>query len=208
MLIVLQIYARKAHVRCAHAVSACRRLILRLGSVRSRLSGLCVSPAEASTFFCDHPVEISLDNIVQQNLNPSCILDDSGKSKECVTMLEVPPGSNGTIEIRVAVNDSAFTADVVAYSEIDFNSSTPVVEEETETDDSSAVSSTIIVVGGLGLIIMVLVLVIILRAMKSDQIDTSQQFSLEQEIEVDVVEQELGADLSPTGLLSRINQDK
>ena len=48
----------------------------------------------------DHPVEISLDNIVQQNLNPSCIIDDSGNSKECVTMLEVPPGSNGTIEIR------------------------------------------------------------------------------------------------------------
>jgi hypothetical protein len=156
----------------------------------------------------DHPLEISLDGIVQQNLNPSCILDDSGNSKECVTMLEVPLGSNGTIEIRVAVNDPAFTADVVAYTEIDFNSSTPIVEEETETDDSSAVSNTIIVVGGLGLIIMVLVLVIILRAMKSDPIDTSQQLSFEQADNVDVVEQELGVDLSPTGLLSRINQDK
>ena len=156
----------------------------------------------------DHPLEISLDGIVQQNLNPSCILDDSGNSKECVTMLEVPLGSNGTIEIRVAVNDPAFTADVVAYTEIDFNSSTPIVEEETETDESSAVSSTIIVVGGLGLIIMVLVLVIILRAMKSDPIDTSQQLSFEQADNVDVVEQELGVDLSPTGLLSRINQDK
>ena len=156
----------------------------------------------------DHPLEISLDGIVQQNLNPSCILDDSGNSKECVTMLEVPLGSNGTIEIRVAVNDPAFTADVVAYTEIDFNSSTPIVEEETENDDSSAVSSTIIVVGGLGLIIMVLVLVIILRAMKSEPVDTSQDFSFEQEDNVDVVEQELGVDLSPTGLLSRINQDK
>jgi hypothetical protein len=63
-------------------------------------------------------------------------------------------------------------------------------------------------VGGLGLIIMVLVLVIILRAMKSDPIDTSQQLSFEQVDNVDVVEQELGVDLSPTGLLSRINQDK
>ena len=123
-------------------------------------------------------------------------------------MLEVPPGSNGTIEIRVAVNDSAFTANVVAYTEINFNSSTPVVEEETETDDSSTVSSTIIVGGGLGLIIMILLLVILLRAMKSDPIDTSQQSSFDQEADVDVVEQELGVDLSATGLLSRINQDK
>ena len=156
----------------------------------------------------DHPLEISLDGIVQQNLNPSCIFGDSGNSKECVTMLEVPPGSNGTIEIRVAVADSAFTTDVVAYAEIDFNSSTPIVEEETETDDSSAVSSTIIVIGGLGLIIMVLVLVIILRAMKSEPVDTSQDFSYKQEDNTDVVEQELGVDLSATGLLSRINQNK
>ena len=156
----------------------------------------------------DHPLEISLDDIVQQNLNPSCILDDSGNSKECVTMLEVPPGSNGTIQIRVAVNDSAFTADIVAYTEIDFNSSSPIVEEETETDDSSAVSGTIIVVGGLGLIIMVLVLVIILRAMKTDPVDTSQPYSFEQETDLDVVGEEIGVDLSPTGLLSRINQDK
>ena len=158
--------------------------------------------------FVDHPLEISLDDIVQQNLNPSCILDDSGNSKECVTMLEVPQGTNGTIEIRVAVNDSAFTADVVAYSEINFNSSTPIVEQDTDTDDASAVSGTIIVAGGLGLIIMVLVLVIILRAMKTDPIDTTQPYSLEQETNLDVVDEELGVDLSPTGLLSRINQDK
>jgi hypothetical protein len=44
--------------------------------------------------------------------------------------------------------------------------------------------------------------------MKSDPIDTSQQLSFEQADNVDVVEQELGVDLSPTGLLSRINQDK
>jgi hypothetical protein len=156
--------------------------------------------------FVDHPLEISLDGIVQQNLEPFCTY--SGNSKNCATELEVPPGSNGTIEIRVAVNDPSFTADVVAYTEIDFNSSTPIVEEETETDDSSAVSGTIIVAGGLGLIIMVLVLVIILRAMKTDPIDTTQPYSLEQETNLDVVDEELGVDLSPTGLLSRINQDK
>ena len=55
---------------------------------------------------------------------------------------------------------------------------------------------------------MILLLVILLRAMKSDPIDTSQQSSFDQEADVDVVEQELGVDLSPTGLLSRINQDK
>ncbi len=156
--------------------------------------------------FVDHPLEISLDGIVQQNLDPFCTY--SGNSKNCATELEVPLGSNGTIEIRVAVADSAFTTDVVAYAEIDFNSSTPIVEEETETDDSSAVSSTIIVIGGLGLIIMVLVLVIILRAMKSEPVDTSQDFSYKQEDNTDVVEQELGVDLSATGLLSRINQNK
>ena len=55
---------------------------------------------------------------------------------------------------------------------------------------------------------MVLVLVIILRAMKTDPIDTTQPYSLEQETNLDVVDEELGVDLSPTGLLSRINQDK
>ena len=55
---------------------------------------------------------------------------------------------------------------------------------------------------------MVLVLVIILRAMKSEPVDTSQDFSFKQEDNTDVVEQELGVDLSATGLLSRINQNK
>ena len=46
---------------------------------------------------------------------------------------------------------------------------------------------------------------IILRTMRSEPINTSQ-LTVEQEI--DVVEEELGVDFSPTGLLSRINQDK
>ncbi|GIQ96869.1 MAG: hypothetical protein CM15mP2_3560 [Methanobacteriota archaeon] len=38
----------------------------------------------------DHGIEIALDGTIQNNLQPSCIVDDSGISKECVTMLEVP----------------------------------------------------------------------------------------------------------------------
>ena len=54
---------------------------------------------------------------------------------------------------------------------------------------------------------MILLLLIILRTMRTEPIDTSETIG-EVESDVDVVEQELGVDLSPTGLLSRINQNK
>ena len=46
---------------------------------------------------------------------------------------------------------------------------------------------------------------IMLRAMRSEPVNTRE---LIVEEELDVVEEELGVDLSPTGLLSRINQNK
>ena len=54
---------------------------------------------------------------------------------------------------------------------------------------------------------MVLLLLIILRTMRSEPVGSSE-VSVENEPELDVVEQELGVDLSPSGLLSRINQNK
>ena len=120
-------------------------------------------------------------------------------------MLEVPVNRSETVEVRVSIFDSEFTSEVVEYTIIDFNSTVTVVEDKTEEDDGFAVSTTLVAAGVLGLIILVLVLMIILRTMRSEPINTSQ-LTVEQEI--DVVEEELGVDLSPTGLLSRINQDK
>ncbi|MED6337577.1 MAG: hypothetical protein VYC12_00980, partial [Candidatus Thermoplasmatota archaeon] len=153
----------------------------------------------------EHGLEISLDGVPQDNLQPSCIVDDSGNSKECVTMLEVPVNRSETVEIRVAIFDSEFTSEVVEYTIIDFNSTVPIAEDKTDEDDGFKVSNTLIVSGVLGLLIMVLVLIIILRTMRSEPINTNQ---LMIETEVDVVEEELGVSLSETGLLSRINQNK
>jgi hypothetical protein len=153
----------------------------------------------------DHGLEISLDGITQTNLQPSCIIDDSGNSKECVTMLEVPVNRSVTVQVRVSIFDSDFTSAVVEYTIIDFNSTVTVVEDKTEEDDGFAVSTTLVAAGVLGLIIMVLILIILLRAMRSEPVNTSN-FTVDEE--VDVVEEELGVDLSPSGLLSRINQNK
>tara|TARA_B100000965_G_scaffold250345_1_gene210511 strand:- start:381 stop:3128 length:2748 start_codon:yes stop_codon:yes gene_type:complete len=153
----------------------------------------------------EHGLEISLDGVPQDNLQPSCIVDDSGNSKECVTMLEVPVNRSEIVEVRVAIFDSEFTSEVVEYTVIDFNSTVPITEDKTDEDDGFKVSNTLIVSGVLGLIIMVLVLIIILRTMRSEPINTNQ---LMIETEVDVVEEELGISLSETGLLSRINKNK
>ena len=153
----------------------------------------------------DHDLQISLDGVVQNNLQPSCIDDESGNSKECVTMLEVQQNRSQIVEVRVSIFDVEFTSEVVEYTIIDFNSTITVVEDKTEADDGFAVSTTLVVAGILGLIIMILILMIILRAMRSEPVDAREQVVGE---ELDVVEEELGVDLSPTGLLSRINQNK
>ena len=153
----------------------------------------------------EHDLTISLDGIIQTNLQPSCIVDDSGNSKECVTMMEVPVNRSATVEVRVAIFDTEFTSEVVEYTIIDFNSTITVVEDTTQDDDAFTVSTTLVAAGVLGLIIMVLVLIIIVRTMRSEPINTDE---MRGEQEIDVVEEELGVDLSVTGLLSRINQNK
>ena len=120
-------------------------------------------------------------------------------------MLEVPVNRSETVEVRVSIFDSEFTSEVVEYTIIDFNSTVTVTEDQTDEDDGFKVSNTLIVSGVLGLIIMVLVLIIILRTMRSEPINTNE---LMIETEVDVVEEEIGVNLSETGLLSRINQNK
>ena len=52
---------------------------------------------------------------------------------------------------------------------------------------------------------MILLLLIVLRAMRSEPVNTDEQLPMNT---VDVVEEELGVDLSPSGLLSRINNGK
>ena len=120
-------------------------------------------------------------------------------------MLEVPVNRSVTVQVRVSIFDSEFTSAVVEYTVIDFNSTVTVIEDTTDEDDGFTASSTLVAAGVLGLIIMVLILMILLRAMRSEPVNTNQ-LSIDEE--VDVVEEELGVDLSPTGLLSRINQNK
>ena len=155
----------------------------------------------------EHGLEIALDGEPQTNLEPSCIVDQSGVSKECVTMLEVPENRSAIVEVKVTVFDEDFNSGVVEYTIIDFNNTVTINEESTVEDEGFAVSTTLVAAGLLGLIIMILLLLIILRTMRTEPIDTSESMG-EVESDIDVVEQELGVDLSPTGLLSRINQNK
>ena len=154
----------------------------------------------------EHGLEIALDGIAQESLQPSCIIDGSGNSLECVTMLDVPLNRNQTVEVRVAIFDSEFESEVVEYTVIDFNSTVAVVVDTAEEDDDGfAVSNTLVLAGLLGLVIMILLLLIVLRAMRSEPVNTDEQLPMNT---VDVVEEELGVDLSPSGLLSRINNGK
>ena len=122
-------------------------------------------------------------------------------------MLEVPENRSATVEIKVTVFDEDFTSGVVEYTVIDFNSTVSVTVDSEAEEDGFAVSTTLVAAGALGLIIMVLLLLIILRTMRSEPVSSSDVL-VENEPELDVVEQELGVDLSPSGLLSRINQNK
>ena len=122
-------------------------------------------------------------------------------------MLDVPENRSAIVEVKVTVFDEDFTSGVVEYTIIDFNNTVTINEESTVEDDGFAVSTTLVAAGVLGLIIMILLLLIILRTMRTEPIDTSETIG-EVESDIDVVEQELGVDLSPTGLLSRINQNK
>ena len=115
-------------------------------------------------------------------------------------MLEVPENRSAIVEVKVTVFDEDFTSGVVEYTIIDFNNTVTINEESTVEDDGFAVSTTLVAAGVLGLIIMILLLLIILRTMRIEPIDTSETIG-EVESDVDVVEQELGVDLSPTGLL-------
>lgn len=155
----------------------------------------------------EHGLEIALDGVIQDNLEPSCIVDSTGVSKECVTMLEVPENRSAIVEVKVTIFDVEFTSGVVEYTIIDFNSTISVSQEPTDEDEGFAVSTTLVAAGALGLIIMILLLLIIIRTMSSEPVNTTK-LVVDDESEIDVVEQEIGVDLSPTGLLSRINQNK
>ncbi len=154
-------------------------------------------------------LELSLDGVLQTGLSPSCIIDDSGNLEECVTMLEVPAIRNETVEIMVVVSDAEFLSQVVSYAEINFNASTPVTDDETESSEGFEVSNTLIIAGGLGLVIMILLMLIVLRTMNRNPPINETVINLsEQELEVDVLEDELGAEVVSSGLLAKIKQNQ
>ena len=121
-------------------------------------------------------------------------------------MLQIPSQLNGTIQIRLSAQDLAFTSEVVAYTAINFNASAPVQDGEQEVQDSTSDSNmTLILSASLGLIILILVLLIILRSVNN----TGEVIVPQEEIEqTSIAEQELGVDLSSSGLLARIGNNK
>ena len=156
--------------------------------------------------FLQHEISIQVENITVDNFNPSCLIATDNISQECVAMLQIPSQLNGTIQIRLSAQDSAFTSKVVAYTAINFNASAPVQDGEQEVQDSTSDSNmTLILSASLGLIILILVLLIILRSVNN----TGEVIVPQQEIEqTSIAEQELGVDLSSSGLLARIGNNK
>ena len=156
--------------------------------------------------FFEHAISIQVENITVDNFNPSCLISTDNISQECVAMLQIPSQLNGTIQIRLSAQDSAFTSEVVSYTSINFNASAPVQEDEQEVQDSTSDSNMTLILGAsLGLIILILVLLIVMRSVNNAGEVVMPQQEIEQ---TSIAERELGVDLSSTGLLARIGNNK
>ena len=180
-------------------------LILDTNIVGNNSITLTWSISDPDGFF-EHGISIQVENISIDNFNPSCLISTDNISQECVAILQIPSQLNGTIQIRLSAQDSAFTSEVVAYTSINFNASAPVQEDEQEVQDSTSDSNMTLILGAsLGLIILILVLLIVMRSVNN----AGEVIIPQQEIEqTSVAERELGVDLSSSGLLARIGNNK
>ncbi len=144
------------------------------------------------------------DGELLDNFTNNCILQDDGKF-QCVILLELPEDHDDNVTLRVSIEDSQFSSEFAVYTNILYNQTIPVVETEEDQSSSDELSSQVIIGIIAILVLLILVLLIFIRR-ASDS--TTVMVDMNSEQEISVVEQELDVDLSPTGLLSRIQQKK
>jgi len=144
------------------------------------------------------------DGVLIDNFTNNCILQEDGKF-QCVILLELPEDHDDNVTLRVSIEDSEFSSEFAVYANILYNQSFTVIETEDDESSSSELSSQVIIGIIAFLVLMILILLIFIR--KSSNSPTAIVGITNVE-EVSVVEQELDIDLSPTGLLSRIQQKK
>ena len=147
--------------------------------------------------------EIKADDILLENLTHSCIIDQSDGKYQCVTMLLIPDNHDDNVSLRVAVTDPDFSSEFVVYTNINYNQTT-IVDSVEETSESESLSSGVII-GIIGaLVVLILILFLFIRTSSNSP---SAVVGIDNKKEISIVEEELDVDLSPSGLLSRIQQN-
>ena len=144
------------------------------------------------------------DGVLLDNFTNTCILQEDDKF-QCVILLELPEDHDDNVTLRVSIEDSEFSSEFAVYTNILYNQTSIVIETEDDQSSSDELSSQVIIGIIAILVLLILVLLIFIRR-SSDSTSGIVDMNIEQEISV--VEQELDVDLSPTGLLSRIQQKK
>ena len=144
------------------------------------------------------------DGVLLDNFTNTCILQEDDKF-QCVILLELPEDHDDNVTLRVSIEDSDFSSEFAVYTNILYNQTSIVIETEDDQSSSDELSSQVIIGIIAILVLLILVLLIFIRR-SSDSTPGIDDMNIEQEISV--VEQELDVDLSPTGLLSRIQQKK
>jgi hypothetical protein len=146
---------------------------------------------------------IKADDILLENLTHSCIIDQSDGKYQCVTMLLIPENHDENVTLRVAILDPDFSSEFVSYSNIMYNQTT-IQDSIEETSDNEGLSSGVIIGIIGGLVVLILILFLFIRTSSNSP---TAVVGLDNKREISVVEEELDIDLSPSGLLSRIQQN-
>jgi hypothetical protein len=146
---------------------------------------------------------IKADDILLENLTHSCIIDQSDGKYQCVTMLLIPENHDDNVTLRVAILDPDFSSEFVSYSNIMYNQTT-IQDSIEETSDNEGLSSGVIIGIIGGLVVLILILFLFIRTSSNSP---TAVVGLDNKREISVVEEELDIDLSPSGLLSRIQQN-
>ena len=119
-------------------------------------------------------------------------------------MLLIPDDHDDNVSLRVAVIDPDFSSEFVAYTNILYNLTT-IVDSVEEASESESLSSNLII-GIIGvLVVLILILFLFIRTSSNSP---SAVVGIDNKQEISVVEEEIDVDLSPSGLLSRIQQNK
>jgi len=147
---------------------------------------------------------IEADDVLLENLTHSCIIDQSDGKYQCVTMLLIPDNHDDNVSLRVAIVDSEFSSEIVSYTNILYNQ-TSTEDTVDDTSDNDDLSSGVIIGAIGGLVVLILILFLFIRTSSNSP---TAVVGLDNKREISIAEQEIEADLSPSGLLSRIEQNK